>query len=858
MPVSPGAVVLGRFRVRGPAGREGGAQLFDAQEIAGDARSVRIAAVSVPPGTTASSADVVERASRYTLGIVGLDRPIAVGRKGEQILLAYPTSGRTLADDIDAGPTSAAAVAEWLRPIAKALETLHEQGVAFGHVRPDLISRSGERTRLGGFGVWHIADAFGGAKLGCDALPVEYRAPEQLGASPSPAETWSDVYTLGVVALELVAGGRVRSDLYRPPTVDDMDASISDAVRTVLEHALNASASARPTSARRWVNELAAAAQAPEIESMAGAVSEAPLLGGALPAVSPAGPPGNEVSARERVEAPLEPSGQEPIDGDHPPIGPTAAEADPRAGSPGRGGEPPERAPKPDAKRVLAKPKEGTFLMAAAIIGGFFLLFVGATGALIYVLMQPTPRTATAPVAPTPGFGPAPTPPTTTDAGRPRAPEIAPPDPDEPPLPSTPLAFESGPKVHAAESRAMLPMDGNVGVLGNRDAHVTILVFGDLRCPHTAKAVPDLERLVRAMKGQARVAWRHRPLTSHPRSRDTALAAEGVLRDSGHDAFWRFVRVAVSKSAGGPLDDAELRTWLRRAGGDPSKLSSYLTDPALAARVDADVSLAGRFMVHATPTFFVNGVRMLGNHPFPVLKKLVEREARESRSTLVSGVEQPELYGARVRKNLVNLGPEVLARNCVPVGSSPKRGADEPLVTIVEFSEFECQYCADVQPTLDGLLARYGGDLQLVWKHYPLPSHARARPAAIFAAEAFARGGDTKFWRVHDLLFAAKGSLDDSALGAIAKRARLPEVAMLDAVRRGDRGREVDADVALGEKHDVAGTPVFLVNGRSIRGAQAPAVFRKTIDEEIETARRLLANGTDRRRMYPAVCGFEP
>src|SRR5688572_13907540 len=86
-------------------------------------------------------------------------------------------------------------------------------------------------------------------------------------------------------------------------------------------------------------------------------------------------------------------------------------------------------------------------------------------------------------------------------------------------------------------------------------------------------------------------------------------------------------------------------------------------------------------------------------------------------------------------------------------GASPVLGAVKPAVTIVEFSDFECRFCRDVQPTLKQVLESYSKDVRLVFKHLPLEGHRNALPAA---RAAYCAAEQDRFWQFHDALFASK------------------------------------------------------------------------------------------------------
>jgi len=192
------------------------------------------------------------------------------------------------------------------------------------------------------------------------------------------------------------------------------------------------------------------------------------------------------------------------------------------------------------------------------------------------------------------------------------------------------------------------------------------------------------------------------------------------------------------------------------------------------------------------------------------------------------------------------------ARVPVPLGDSPAHGSTTPTwVTIVEFSDFECPFCADAAPTMARLLAAYGDDVQLVYKHFPLePMHPHARPAAIAAECARVQG---RFWELHDQLFAHRAALDDASLAGWAAAAGL-DVAPWQACRATpEPGARVDADRALGASLAVRGTPTFFVNGRMAVGAQPYSYFAAAVDAALAEAR---ASGIPRDQYYArAVLG---
>ena len=99
----------------------------------------------------------------------------------------------------------------------------------------------------------------------------------------------------------------------------------------------------------------------------------------------------------------------------------------------------------------------------------------------------------------------------------------------------------------------------------------------------------------------------------------------------------------------------------------------------------------------------------------------------------------------------MNLSPPVFVSE-LDDGMSPVKGATNPLVTIVEFSDFECPFCKQVQSVLKQIVESYGRTVRLVFKHLPLEGHRNSLPAA---RAAYCAAEQDRFWQFHDAVFAA-------------------------------------------------------------------------------------------------------
>ncbi len=185
--------------------------------------------------------------------------------------------------------------------------------------------------------------------------------------------------------------------------------------------------------------------------------------------------------------------------------------------------------------------------------------------------------------------------------------------------------------------------------------------------------------------------------------------------------------------------------------------------------------------------------------------------------------------------------------------AQPAKGAKDALVTIVEYSDFQCPFCTRVEPTITQLLKDYAGKLRVVWRNNPLPFHRDAMLAAEAALEAKAQGGDEKFWQYHKLLFDNQRNLKREDLEKYANQVGLDAGKFKEALDQHKHKRKIEADMALGKRMGARGTPAFFINGRFLSGAQPASRFKDIIDDELKRAEKLLEAGTPKNRIYATL-----
>lgn len=176
----------------------------------------------------------------------------------------------------------------------------------------------------------------------------------------------------------------------------------------------------------------------------------------------------------------------------------------------------------------------------------------------------------------------------------------------------------------------------------------------------------------------------------------------------------------------------------------------------------------------------------------------------------------------------LNLPPPVLISE-LDDGISPVKGAANPYVTIVEFSDFECPFCRQVQRVLAQLIESYGKHVRLVFKHMPLEGHRNSLPAA---RAAYCAAKQDRFWHFHDALFAST-NLSGEVFEQIASDLGLGMPKFKACLESEQSRAAVAKDLETAKLFRIDSTPSFIVNGKVIKGALSFADFQKIIEQEL-------------------------
>lgn len=168
----------------------------------------------------------------------------------------------------------------------------------------------------------------------------------------------------------------------------------------------------------------------------------------------------------------------------------------------------------------------------------------------------------------------------------------------------------------------------------------------------------------------------------------------------------------------------------------------------------------------------------------------------------------------------------------VEAGNAPIAGGKDAKVTIVEFSDFQCPFCAKGADLLKEIKKKYGNKVKVAFKNFPLPFHNHAEQAAVAGLCANEQGADY-FWKMHDAMFANQEALDPEGLKKTAKAIGLKMDGFEKCLAENKYLPQVKSDIEDGRKVKVKSTPTFFINGQLINGAQPMEVFAEIIDEEL-------------------------
>jgi len=158
--------------------------------------------------------------------------------------------------------------------------------------------------------------------------------------------------------------------------------------------------------------------------------------------------------------------------------------------------------------------------------------------------------------------------------------------------------------------------------IGPENAPITIVEFGDFQCPYCRRWHEQVyQSLLDSYPGQIRMVYRHLPLTSiHP---DAFSAAEAAMCAGEQDAFWQY----HEKLFGSETLSSEVYTqYAQELNLDMTAFEACMTDHRYQEAIQKDSDFAIDLGISSTPTFFINGLALVGAQPLDVFKQVIDKE----------------------------------------------------------------------------------------------------------------------------------------------------------------------------------------------------------------------------------------
>lgn len=168
-----------------------------------------------------------------------------------------------------------------------------------------------------------------------------------------------------------------------------------------------------------------------------------------------------------------------------------------------------------------------------------------------------------------------------------------------------------------------IPIDEDDPALGAEDAPITIVEFADFQCPYCQRhAQETYPQLVAQYGDQIRFVYKDFPLISiHPEAYPSALAAQCA---NEQDMFWEYHDLLFT--GGLELGAASYVTYAEQLGLDMAEFNACVEEERYSDRVQADYNFASQLGVSSTPTFFINGIAVIGAQPFSVFAEIIDYE----------------------------------------------------------------------------------------------------------------------------------------------------------------------------------------------------------------------------------------
>ena len=342
---------------------------------------------------------------------------------------------------------------------------------------------------------------------------------------------------------------------------------------------------------------------------------------------------------------------------------------------------------------------------------------------------------------------------------------------------------------------------------GAEGAPIVIIFYFDFVCPPCAKAFTVLQEVMKVYPEEIRLLFK--PYTTRP---DAFLAHEAAWAAAAQGKFLEMYEKLSTHQ--GEITPETLLEHAKALKMDLKRFSREIDNQSFKRVILGEAENAKGFGVATAPTFFINGQRLVGPRSLGDFKRIIDKELGLTKTVIVEK----------------ELDAPIAPRAEIDVSHAPALGPENAPIVIVEFSDFQCPFCAKAIPTLKEVVKRYPTQVRWLFKHFPLDFHADA-PLAHQATLAASQQG--KFWEMHDLIFMRQQKMKREDLIGYAQELGLKSEPFLAALDEEALKDGINRDVEEGRRLGVTGTPTFFINGRQLVGAQPIGQFISMIENEM-------------------------
>lgn len=326
---------------------------------------------------------------------------------------------------------------------------------------------------------------------------------------------------------------------------------------------------------------------------------------------------------------------------------------------------------------------------------------------------------------------------------------------------------------------------------------VEIVLFSDFQCPFCAQlAQPIRELQSKPVEGvHTIVQFKHFPLGIHPAS---LMAHQAAFAAGEQGKLWQMHDLLFANPSAVKRDDLlRYATSLRL---DLNRFRKDLDSDRTRQLIESDIAEGARLGVQGTPTFLVNGRLYSGTRSFDQLKQMVLDEQRRMQAT------------SEITDSLMTKGP-----------------ADAP-VTLEFFADLQSPVTRPALEILNQALQKYPSTVRLQFRNFPLSFHPQAALAHEAAMTAARQG---RFWEFATYILDHQDSLREQELIIYAGRLGLDQVKFAEMIQQHRFAPRVEADLVLGWKRGIRGSPVVFVNGRRIDGVPSLQQLNEYVNAEL-------------------------